>query len=765
MEHKHVVRDKDARFVIDPITKAVKNTSKKFTIAQYSHNSERITFEIPRLIEEHDMSSCTAVEIHYQNIDAKTKEYRSGYYVAEDLQVDPEDENKVICSWLISSNGTQLAGLLNFTVWYICKEDGVITYAFPTVLNTELTVGGSFKASELVIEEYVDVIEQWKQSVMDYFKSDLNAWKDTKVAELEAEVTAWKEAESDEVHRVMGDYETYMNKQLDVERNRIDNIVALKDGSTTGDAELQDIRIGADGVTYTSAGSAVRGQVATMRNASFKKYRFDIGGITNTVGTISANRTRMRVVLPYLESNFKIVNFRIPDNVTKSTVMLTKNDEFVADIYSACTLSDEAITFNIEFASAEYDSIGLTLQHTDGSEFTEEEVSESYIEYLVAVRNIDKAMRRSTTSTMLKGTLRRGVLSTTGEFTQNSVALSTEYLKCYGDDFILFGMDGYLFLRCVGKDYAGNYSLLDVFPEEGGYRVNTTDIDCLAFSFYKGIVDGSHIIVTDEDYAAASFSYTSAFSEFQTMIDDIDNEICDLQKYISVTGTKMTSIGDSITYGFIPRNAPGYPGQLNSFAKLTAEHFGLEFVNHGISGSTVARIEGRQPMCNRVSKLPDDADIVTFMGGTNDIRNGVQLGEMTDRTDSTFYGALHVTMGGLYEKYYINRIATGKKCAKVIICTPIKLLDARHSAEPGEGHLVNLEPWVEAIKEVAQYYGFPVVDFYNTAPLNPHLYRTVKGTEDGYTGYYNPFITDGTHPTQDGAKLMADVLISRIKNI
>lgn len=51
-----------------------------------------------------------------------------------------------------------------------------------------------------------------------------------------------------------------LQRQIDVERGRIDTFVALPEGATTSDAEVADVRVGWDGTVYNNAGEAVREQ-------------------------------------------------------------------------------------------------------------------------------------------------------------------------------------------------------------------------------------------------------------------------------------------------------------------------------------------------------------------------------------------------------------------------------------------------------------------------------------------------------------------------
>lgn len=68
--------------------------------------------------------------------------------------------------------------------------------------------------------------------------------------------------------------------------NRMDTFTSLSSGSTTGDAELQDIRVGANGVTYPNAGDAVRGQYSQLKEELVKQLDLQELYKQNTVRSV-----------------------------------------------------------------------------------------------------------------------------------------------------------------------------------------------------------------------------------------------------------------------------------------------------------------------------------------------------------------------------------------------------------------------------------------------------------------------------------------------
>lgn len=191
MAHDHTVNDSDKHFSIDPVTRKIVNECGKVVLMQHDHNSERFTFSVPKEVEGHDMTLCNRIYIHYLNVElaelgeeddekAKVEQVEidgvvyapTGTVYADidestDVKVDTSDKTKVVCSWLISRNATQLVGELNFVVRFACiDDDGTEVYGWSTDIYEGIFISPGIYNTNVIVEEYSDILEKWRQDLV-----------------------------------------------------------------------------------------------------------------------------------------------------------------------------------------------------------------------------------------------------------------------------------------------------------------------------------------------------------------------------------------------------------------------------------------------------------------------------------------------------------------------------------------------------------------------------------------------------------------------
>ena len=162
---KHPVYDTDLHFTIDTTTRALITQMKKLTLVQGSHNSERFTFDFPRMVEGHDLSQCDLVEVHFLNIDAITKETSPGTYGVDDVQVCADDDQKITFSWLIDGRATKFGGTMSFSIHFKCMGDGKLLYRWPTAVFSGILISDGIDHGEAVMEDYTDIVAAWMSGI------------------------------------------------------------------------------------------------------------------------------------------------------------------------------------------------------------------------------------------------------------------------------------------------------------------------------------------------------------------------------------------------------------------------------------------------------------------------------------------------------------------------------------------------------------------------------------------------------------------------
>lgn len=158
--------------------------------------------------------------------------------ISDTVHDNLETANKTIIGGINEVN-SQLKDIANLSLIkhtdgkvYIKKQDG-------TLLGNGIEIGGS----DVDLSNYVQ-----KETGKSLSTNDFNNEYKDKLASLK-------------------NYDdTSIKNDIQTQKARIDTFTSLKEGSTTGDAELIDGRIGDDGVTYGNIGNAIRTQFNNLKN-------------------------------------------------------------------------------------------------------------------------------------------------------------------------------------------------------------------------------------------------------------------------------------------------------------------------------------------------------------------------------------------------------------------------------------------------------------------------------------------------------------------
>ena len=267
----------------------------------------------------------------------------------------------------------------------------------------------------------------------------------------------------------------------------------------------------------------------------------------------------------------------------------------------------------------------------------------------------------------------------------------------------------------------------------------------LGLTWYKKLL-GKDITGNDYDELDVPVS-----QEEREIVIKAVNAAFDEKDNKKLSGKTFLFLGDSITEGVrgTTSKEKGYP---YIFASLS----GANVYEYGVGGTRLAYQmkptlhKPRHDMyfASRVLDMREKADYVVVFGGSNDFAGGdAPLGNFGDTTPLTFYGALHDLYARLQAKY---------PQATIFAVTPLhrgEELERLNSV--GCERIGGMEPYANAIRQVAKAFGIIVIDAYRDWEINP----LIDEQRETY------FSKDGIHPNDNGHKYIAERLLEFMENI
>ncbi len=166
-----------------------------------------------------------------------------------------------------------------------------------------------------------------------------------------------------------------------------------------------------------------------------------------------------------------------------------------------------------------------------------------------------------------------------------------------------------------------------------------------------------------------------------------------------LNGKILVAMGDSLIYGNKLGNEATWVNKLG-------KEYGMIVYNHGINGGTLAAQQKETknpPMCVRYADLEEPTDYVVVLGGANDKRLDVPIGENDSQNPEEFKGALNILIDGLTSKYPKARI----------------LFMTNYNRWPKKNALgISDIAYVDAMLEVCGLHGIPCFDNYRNSGIS-----------------------------------------------
>lgn len=556
--------------------------------------------------------------------------------------------------------------------------------------------------------------------------------------------------------------DTTVKNDIQTQKARIDSLTTLTEGSTTGDAELIDGRTGADGVTYTNIGNAIRtqcGNLNTLLDIEYEPISNNCIDDSKFVGknfdSIFGHNGNKKFKLAKKFTSNQIKGYiELEDGTTPSTafqIYLTSSvegiqgvediqlsiggtlvvsdnfDKFDTISVDCWQIYDKNIkTFFIGNYADEYDNY-KTQPKSKALENVDSKISSIPPEQCTFFTKVDNLLKNVN--------LQKGYAINPNHGMPDKLTgierTTTDFMELRDDCKSTYcNINGYIYYYDANKKYLQSISPQNLETPAGIVALPQSDtkIKYIRYTF-----------VTEDDAALSSYWITDQGKPYEN--DKLyipKDKIEDMSKTESwYKGKKICAYGDSVT-------------EQNKWQSFVSSYFNCSFYNKGVGGTTVTQVNSSTNHMSadvRIETIPTDSDVVLVFGGHNDWSNAsINMGDI--KTDALSESTSFKSAFGLM----LKKIQTRCPNAKIITMTPVGGRTEEASSNQDKQFYIRdlcMTDFANAVKEVSAYYGIPCIDINANSGINTLNHTT--------------YIADLIHPNLEGGKLIANEVINGLK--